>query len=256
MTELETALHKLELSLLDSESEASRAAAQVDKMSADCRGLKEERARLAARIRQTLESLGGQANSDSNDDISLLLDSVFQQVEQEAGRLQQVAVENTSQLDLLNFATSFARDIVALLPGDGAAAQTTSSLEGLLAAILTGVRDLHAARAQALHESDAATEAIDAQRLTLVGMLRTLQDVVLSDEPSELADETDPDRVVGAEDLTTLARTTTELVDKLVESFKTLDERYGSLEEALRKSEEEWEVREMELVERQRYVFP
>lgn len=240
--------------LLDSESKASRAAAQVNKMSADCRSLKEERARLAARIRQTLESLGGQAKPDSNDNISLLLDSLFQQVQQEAGRWQQVAVDNTSRLDLLNFATSFARDIVALLPSDDAAAQTTGSLEGLLAAILTGVRDLHAARVQALDERDAATEAIDAQRLTLIGLLRTLQNVVLSDGPSTLADEAGPDRAVGAEDLTTLARTTTKLVDKLVESFKTLGERYGSLEQALRKSEEEWEAHEVELVERRRCV--
>ncbi|GAA5956419.1 hypothetical protein JCM8115_001715 [Rhodotorula mucilaginosa] len=254
LTEVETARHKLELSLLDSESEASRAAAQVDKMSADCRSLKEERARLAKRIRHALESLGGQANSDSNDDISLLLDSVFQQVQQEAERLQQVAVENASRLDLLNFATSFARDIVALLPGDDAGARKTSSLEGLLVAVLTGVRDLHAARVQALDESNAATEAIDAQRLVLIGMHRTLQDVVLSDEPSELVEEADPDRAVGAEDLTTLARTTTELVDKLVESFKTLNGRYGELEQALGKSAEEWEARQVELVERQRKI--
>lgn len=254
LTEVETALHKLELRLLDSEAETSRAAAQVDEMRADCRNLKEEHARLATRIRHALESLGVSANSDANDDISLLLDSVFQQVEQEAGRLQQVAVENTSRLDLLNFATSFARDIVALLPGNDATAQTTSSLERLLAAILTGVRDLHAARVQALDESDAATEAIDAQRLTMIGMLHTLQDVVSSGEPSELANEADPDRAVTPEDLTTLARTTVRLVDKLVESFKTLDERYGALEQALRKSDEEWEARQVELVDRQRYV--
>jgi hypothetical protein len=123
-------------------------------------------------------------------------------------------------------------------------------------AVLTGVRDLHAARVQALDESNAATEAIDAQRLVLIGMHRTLQDVVLSDEPSELVEEADPDRAVGAEDLTTLARTTTELVDKLVESFKTLNGRYGELEQALGKSAEEWEARQVELVERQRYVCP
>ncbi|GAA5861946.1 hypothetical protein JCM3774_001362 [Rhodotorula dairenensis] len=248
-TELETRCQRLELSLLDSEAEASRASAQVHKLGAEQAVRKEERAIEAARVRQILEDLGVPPAAVTSHELRPLLEKLQQRVQEQLVQLRQVALTMASCSDLLKSAVSFARDIVALLPSDDASTQDASTLNDLLLEILTGVHELHAAKAQALVESEAASEAIDTYRQTLLGLSRTLQDVVTTDESLSVRSPADT-----AQDLATLARKTTELVNRVVDAFGALKERYRGLEQAMEKSEEEWEVRQVELGERQRHI--
>ncbi|GAA5981877.1 hypothetical protein JCM10908_004650 [Rhodotorula pacifica] len=239
MRELRTRCDRLNHDLLNFESEASRASAQVDRLLDERQSLEREHALLVVELQQAIGTLGGGV---ALGDPRSLLHSLQQRLQDDAAQAEQLALAHR---DLLNSATSCARDIVALLPGGDAAAHDLS-LNEALAATLRGVCDLHAANAQAVAEREAALFQVSAQRDAMLSMQRSLI--------GWLGEKDDVGANGNAPDSAALAQETMQLVDLVVEILMQYKERNVDLATKLQQSSAENEERRIELVERQRNI--